>query len=64
MDLALNNLQRFICYKTQTTNQQVKSYQRLKKMVLDASLLCVCVCVCAYSLGSHLWVRSVLRELK
>ena len=22
MDLALNNLQRLICYKTQTTNQQ------------------------------------------
>ena len=24
MDLALNNLQRLICHKTQTTNQQLK----------------------------------------
>ena len=26
MDLALNNLQRLICYKTQTTNQPLEKF--------------------------------------
>ena len=32
MDLALNNLQRLICHKTQTTNQQPKAINKANNM--------------------------------
>ena len=37
-DLALNNLQRLICRKTQSTHTYTHTY-----------ILCVCVCVCLYN---------------
>ena len=40
MDFNLNNLQGFICHKTQTNEQfQVESYQRLKKWYLTPPCL-------------------------
>ena len=38
MDLALNNLQRLICYKTQTTNQPSAEWREPPTSVQDMTL--------------------------
>ena len=44
MDLALNNLQRLICHKTQTTNQQTLFFftPNIKKIGTPLSVLVIC----------------------
>ena len=54
MNLALNNLQRLICDKTQPTNKIVHSslfsalyiYIYIYKYIYVCIYMCVCVCVC------------------
>ena len=45
MDLALNNLQRWICYKTQPTNQHTHALTHIIYIYIYI-YVCVCVCVC------------------
>ena len=49
MDLALNNLQRLICHKTQPTNQ-----------LYTGLTLCMCGCVhvygCELAMGTHMYM--------
>ena len=46
MDLALNNLQRLICHKTETSNQQIQFFNFL--MVGKNKMCKKIVCMCFY----------------
>ena len=65
MDLALNNLQKLICHKTQQTkpNQLAfpdlqtvplqSSSSRMRMCVCECVCVCVCVRVCVYLIRTH-----------
>ena len=66
MDLALNNLQRLICPKTQTTNQPSIVWVHHKKASKMANALDYCLKVSEFEQQLHHYVhfKKVLNPLK